>query len=248
MTPFFRKIRKKLADDNRPVKYARYAIGEILLVVIGILIALQINNWNQSKYETKEMTNYLQKIHIEIEKSIERIQRRKVEVDTLIIHNERSLYLLNLKNKDSLVELKETLGALGTASNSSLNFPIFEEFINQGFLAKLKNDSLKLKMQYLSMGLELSDRVDTYINNQYHTSIEPYFYKNINYSEVVDERLNLLVGGPETNYEQFFNNLELWNLVTFKHESFITHRNVLINILKSLESLDNTIVKQLNIN
>ncbi len=46
MIPFFRKIRKKLADDNRPLKYMRYAIGEIVLVVIGILIALQIKNYN----------------------------------------------------------------------------------------------------------------------------------------------------------------------------------------------------------
>jgi hypothetical protein len=47
MINFFRKIRKKLADDNKPLKYMRYAIGEIVLVVIGILIALQINNWNE---------------------------------------------------------------------------------------------------------------------------------------------------------------------------------------------------------
>ena len=45
MIPFFRKIRKKMADDNKPLKYMRYAIGEIVLVVVGILIALQINNW-----------------------------------------------------------------------------------------------------------------------------------------------------------------------------------------------------------
>ena len=49
MIPFFRKIRKKMADDNRPLKYMRYAIGEIVLVVIGILIALQINNWNEER-------------------------------------------------------------------------------------------------------------------------------------------------------------------------------------------------------
>jgi hypothetical protein len=49
MTPFFRKIRKTLADDNKPLKYMRYAIGEIVLVVIGILIALQINNWNEKR-------------------------------------------------------------------------------------------------------------------------------------------------------------------------------------------------------
>ena len=49
MINFFRKIRKQFADDNKPVKYMRYAIGEILLVVIGILIALSINNWNQKR-------------------------------------------------------------------------------------------------------------------------------------------------------------------------------------------------------
>jgi hypothetical protein len=49
MIPFFRKIRKKLADDNKPMKYMRYAIGEILLVVVGILIALSINNWNEER-------------------------------------------------------------------------------------------------------------------------------------------------------------------------------------------------------
>ena len=53
MIPFFRKIRKTLADDNKPLKYMRYAIGEIVLVVIGILIALSINNWNEAK-KTKQ--------------------------------------------------------------------------------------------------------------------------------------------------------------------------------------------------
>ncbi|MFC2148492.1 hypothetical protein ACFLR9_07990 [Bacteroidota bacterium] len=46
MINFFRKIRKQLSNDNKPLKYMRYAFGEIVLVVIGILIALQINNWN----------------------------------------------------------------------------------------------------------------------------------------------------------------------------------------------------------
>lgn len=49
MIGFFRRIRKKLADDNQFLKYSRYAIGEVLLVVIGILIAVQINSWVQNK-------------------------------------------------------------------------------------------------------------------------------------------------------------------------------------------------------
>ena len=46
MIKFFRKIRYNLMSENNTGKYLKYAIGEILLVVIGILIALQINNWN----------------------------------------------------------------------------------------------------------------------------------------------------------------------------------------------------------
>lgn len=49
MLPFFRKIRYRLAKDNQFFTYSRYALGEIVLVVIGILIALYINNWNEKR-------------------------------------------------------------------------------------------------------------------------------------------------------------------------------------------------------
>ena len=58
MLKFFRKIRQELLSENQTSKYLFYAIGEILLVVIGILIALQINNWNEeSKNRAKELSN-----------------------------------------------------------------------------------------------------------------------------------------------------------------------------------------------
>ena len=64
MINFFRKSRKKLADDNKYFKYSRYAIGEIVLVVIGILIALSINNWNENnkraKFEQESLINLKQ--------------------------------------------------------------------------------------------------------------------------------------------------------------------------------------------
>ena len=53
MIKFFRQIRKTLINQNNMGKYFKYAIGEILLVVIGILIALQINIWNEQKKEQK---------------------------------------------------------------------------------------------------------------------------------------------------------------------------------------------------
>ena len=63
MINFFRKKRKKLADDNKALKYARYAFGEIALVVIGILIALSINNWNDTRKDRKYEKEILQLIN-----------------------------------------------------------------------------------------------------------------------------------------------------------------------------------------
>ena len=59
MIKFFRKIRQSSLMENKTGKYFKYAIGEIVLVVIGILIALQINNWNQNRIENKEVKTYL---------------------------------------------------------------------------------------------------------------------------------------------------------------------------------------------
>ncbi|WP_297100671.1 DUF6090 family protein [uncultured Draconibacterium sp.] len=56
----FNNIRYKLAAENRAAKYMRYAIGEIVLVVIGILIALQINNWNSNRIDQLKELEYLE--------------------------------------------------------------------------------------------------------------------------------------------------------------------------------------------
>lgn len=48
-----------MADDNKPIKYLRYAIGEIILVVVGILIALQVNNWNENQTKKQILKTHL---------------------------------------------------------------------------------------------------------------------------------------------------------------------------------------------
>ena len=70
MIPFFRRIRRKLANDNQFLKYSRYAIGEIVLVVVGILIALQINTWNDRKKEVAKFNNQLIKVQDELERNL----------------------------------------------------------------------------------------------------------------------------------------------------------------------------------
>ena len=63
MLPFFRKIRWRLARDNQFFKYSKYAFGEIVLVVIGILIALQVNNWNQDRVAENEAEIFLERLN-----------------------------------------------------------------------------------------------------------------------------------------------------------------------------------------
>ena len=73
MINFFRRIRKQLADDNKPLKYMRYAIGEIVLVVIGILIALSINNWNEFNKERKQERKVLTELLTSLEHNYNRM-------------------------------------------------------------------------------------------------------------------------------------------------------------------------------
>ena len=62
MIKFFRKIRQNLLMENKTSKYFKYAIGEIILVVIGILIALQINNWNDLAIQKKQKRTYIESL------------------------------------------------------------------------------------------------------------------------------------------------------------------------------------------
>ncbi|WP_018126918.1 DUF6090 family protein [Balneola vulgaris] len=91
MLKFFRRIRKKLLSDNKLSKYLIYAIGEIVLVVIGILIALQINNWNENtklkeleKDLLKEVHNSLLKDLIDVNTNI-RAQQKTIDSQEIVI-------------------------------------------------------------------------------------------------------------------------------------------------------------------
>ena len=63
MINFFRKIRQNLLMENRTGKYLKYAIGEIVLVMIGILLALQVSNWNQERKDRISERKLLDNIH-----------------------------------------------------------------------------------------------------------------------------------------------------------------------------------------
>ena len=81
MITVFRRIRKKLAEEDKPVKYMRYAFGEIVLVVIGILIALQINTWSQTQKELNKEIQLYSEIYVDLKNEYIRIEEIVEEVN-----------------------------------------------------------------------------------------------------------------------------------------------------------------------
>ena len=167
MIPFFRKIRKKMADDNRPLKYMRYAIGEIVLVVIGILIALQINNWNQDRLHSISLKGHLKSLTQAIQHDINE-QSISMEFNEFRFHS--WTYLLKIADIkiDSLRDIPRPISYIvdiwpgpypesvnNDFVNTSLdqlnnpfidiyfNYSAIDEIKNQGLLSDLKNDALK---------------------------------------------------------------------------------------------------------
>ncbi|MFC0603629.1 DUF6090 family protein [Winogradskyella pulchriflava] len=170
MIKFFRHIRQRLVSENKLSKYLLYAIGEIILVVIGILIALQINNWNQKRIVKAQNQTIIQNLNtefsenlIELNFSSERVNDVIEGLDTLLKvmrtqeHNITEQEFDQLLNKTFwfpswkpssfvLMELK-TSGALSKLDNNELKSLLFKwerEF------DKMENN----KTNYLRYGAE----------------------------------------------------------------------------------------------
>ena len=94
MIKFFRHIRKNLLMENKTSKYFKYAIGEIVLVVIGILIALQINTWN----EQKRNENTLKQILVEFKEEL-RLNIKDLKIGIKAKESQREIKDKLLKNK-----------------------------------------------------------------------------------------------------------------------------------------------------
>lgn len=145
MATFFRKIRLRLFEAGKIGRYLKYAVGEIILVVIGILIALQINNWNTQRHLNKEEQAILKNLKSEfsynqqeLERNIEKAGRLKNRADSILI------VFHGADNKISAERLQKlTFGLTAYAtydpSNGALN-----NLISSGQLNLIKNDNLRL--------------------------------------------------------------------------------------------------------
>jgi hypothetical protein len=146
MIKFFRKIRQKMLTENKFSKYVLYAIGEIILVVIGILIALQINNWNEERKQNKLEKIYLTRLLNELKKDIVTFSN---EIQRLEKNNEKIVNLSNIfkdenYNDSLLVRLTNEYMIFGTTYpmfNPSTS--TFEDLSSTGNLSVISNTEIR---------------------------------------------------------------------------------------------------------
>jgi len=202
MINFFRKIRQNLLMENKTGKpalqvgrYLKYAFGEIVLVVIGILIAIQINNSNQKRLDREALEGYLNSIAQNIDsdlKKAEKINDTRLELFPRISFVNRRMapeyyqILFEVYGQDISPEYRYSVENLDFVSrainnawaNSYLTPDLsgFESLKNSGFLSQLQGTDLeKLLSNYYNLLEEL-----TTLENNYNTGLQNSFEQFIN--------------------------------------------------------------------
>lgn len=217
MIKFFRKIRKKTLTENKFSKYLIYAIGEIILVVIGILIALQINNWNENRKVQKleaqiytELKSDLLQTRNDIKQTISKHKNIFKSSQQLItdIYNKKSNSQIIYESlttssaefqiipKTSAFENLKNIG-LNTLSNDSLRIAITNLF--QLNLKRL-DDELGMKQAEINMTKLIQPFLFKYLIADYS---QPTKYGFIHSDSISIYKLRI------NNYDKFLNDNDL---------------------------------------
>ena len=169
---FFRKIRESLLTENKTTRYLKYAAGEIILVVLGILIALQINNWNEDRKDQKKATEiYANLLTSLIQDSVE--AQRTIDLITLslqtqkaFISNDSPQYL----DGRSQEEIDQMVRALSGAVMSF--FPktgVYELITTNNSMDILKSEKIKsLLINLYDFQYKRYENIDAIIDHKYH--------------------------------------------------------------------------------
>jgi hypothetical protein len=225
MIKFFRHIRRSLINQNNMGKYFKYAIGEILLVVIGILIALSINNWNESNKRTAQEIEILKEIKHELEDALE-------EYSNDVEDHERNL------NSTKIIR------------NTMLYNKEYNDSLNAHFLYMIDDETLTLKQSAFeslkSIGLEIISNDSI---RQDITTVYMYVKKNTNQESTPNKfaakLFNFLEPHIAIDREVLISDSELINKkywgrnVPFKlinYEALLNNETFLFNIMQSIDS------------
>ena len=178
MIKFFRRLRRQLLSENRFSKYLIYAIGEIILVVVGILIALSINNWN-----TKRLAKLEEKVILE--NLLNEFETNHIDLKKAIANREKGLNankeLLELMNSDishlSTQRLDSLIGISRYITTFEPKTGIIDGIINSGKTDLIENDDLRKMLSSWAGALEDLQTVEKDQSNIIISQYNPYLGK-----------------------------------------------------------------------
>ena len=156
MINFFRKIRQQLLYNNRIKKYLVYALGEVILVMFGILLALQVNNWNETRKIRSSEQLYLHAIKEEF--SFNKNELERVTKDN-VLNSEYAKKILDITGPESIEITEEEFATLLFNSipqkvQFDPNQGVINEIINSGKLSIFRNEKLRYLLSSWSGALE----------------------------------------------------------------------------------------------
>ena len=200
MIKFLRNIRRGLLMDNKVSKYLLYAIGEIVLVVIGILIALQINNWNDERQLRKEELKYYQNI------------KRQLLEDTIVIQgnknfNQRYFEQFQFAFEQIATKNRGNLDSLGIIAVNLLEYSdfhkesnIYQSLVNSGEIKLLNNQEIVDMLQRLEETYIYINRIED-AHFDIIKSLYPQLAKIIRFSQLKIEQADKIF---EFEFENHF--------------------------------------------
>lgn len=184
----FRKIRLTILSEGKTWRYVKYAIGEIVLVMIGILLALQVNDWNTNRLNRIEERKLLNQLKIEFlqnqEQLLIKVRLRKNAIES-------STKLLNFIDNPNIVRKPSQIDSLLANTIPTYTFDPSQGSINllfgAGKLSLIKNDSLRQQLSnWSSILAQLSEEEEFYINLN-HRDFRPMLYKYYTYRNIINE-------------------------------------------------------------
>ncbi len=176
MIKFFRTIRKDLMEKNKTGKYLKYAIGEIILVVIGILIALQINNWNEKKNNQTRAKEHLETIKLNLKDDIIQAENLLSETETTLEYSNDFLnQFKTLKPFDNTIQMYMIY--LMYERNLEVNESGFSTLLNSNGMSYLDSNLQVKILDYYRYTEQLKSREEN-ANSSIKTMYEPYVKEN----------------------------------------------------------------------
>jgi len=232
----------------------KYILTEISLVTIGILVAIAIDNWNSEKLLKKEINNYLIEVQYEIENTGIKYQINKVKsLESMTGKLIRVMKIVERNDIDSIPFLKQLIWPIGTTWPVEYSLPIIDEFINKDYLNQIDDDSLKSALKLYSIVKKNSISMGEFNREQYLNKVESYVNKNIEYLEIMDGsfwKRNEIGEHPrlKTDFKKLFNDLEFWNILTLKTETFAIELSTLKSHNRHFEAINSQLKSYLKKN